>query len=392
MTQEVDITERIHSRQPLRILLVVEPGIDGVFHIVDQLATRLMFEGHAVSLAYSDRRSGSGLKRLIERVQQAGGETLNLRVGNAPEVGDLGAFLRLARMARRWQPDVIHAHSSKAGVLARALVFVGVRARVFYSPHAYYGLSGRRGLKTKVFNLIESVFGRIGTTCACSQGEAEFGVKALGLPAARIQCVSNPIDVEAFAPQRDQDAAKARFGLPADAVVLGTIGRLSFQKHPELLYRSFAAVAGEFPRLHLLHVGQGELDAELQDLARELGIAERITRVQYLDAPREAYAAMDGFALSSRYEGLSLVLLEALACDLPLIVTRVAGVADLQPERLSHCWTADSEDAVGFERALRAWLADRSNDRPRNHRTVATERFGLAQWVERHLALYHGAA
>ena len=126
-------------------------------------------------------------------------------------------------------------------------------------------------------------------------------------------------------------------------------------------------------------------------MAAELKLTSRITRVDYLDRPAEAYEAMDALALSSRYEGLSLVLLEALACDLPLIVTRVQGVADLQPERLTHCWTAAPGDVDGFSAAVGAWLLDLPQRRPLNHRAMAIENFSVEKWVGRYLDLYRSA-
>jgi len=387
-----DMEPRTQASAPLRILQVVEPGIDGVFRIVEQLTDRLIAKGHHVALAYSDRRGDEPLVRFVERVKAAGGATLNLCVSNAPEPADWSAFWQLHALARRERPDVIHAHSSKAGALARGLAALGILGRYFYTPHAYYGLSGRKGLKTKLFNGIEQALGRIGDSCMSSQGELEFASNTLGLPRNRLHLMHNPIDAAAYPPPRDPVGARARFGLPPDAIVLGTIGRLSFQKDPQTLYRALAPVLAEEPRLHLLHVGRGELADELIALARELGISDRIARVDYLDQPALAYAAMDALIMTSRYEGLSLVLLEALVSDLPLILSQVQGAADIEPAKLSHCWTVPPEDVAGFSAAIRTWLRDRPAERTRNHRTQAIARFSAESWLARHEALYRGGA
>ena len=247
----------------LRLLLVSEPGIDGVFRHVEGLAKYCLAQGVEVHLAYSDERGSAPLQTLLQTVRDAGGEVLNLRVGNAPAPRDLPAFLRLRAFAQRLRPDVIHGHSSKAGALVRMLRWAGWRGPLFYSPHAYYGLAPRPArMKTAFYNGLEKIFGTIGTTINISQDETAFARTTLGVPAERIRVIHNPVDTAAFAPA---DAAARRqrrveLGLPAEAVVLGFIGRSSFQKDPQSLYRAVAPVLAAQPALRLFHVGQGELD------------------------------------------------------------------------------------------------------------------------------------
>ena len=127
----------------MRVLIVSEPGEYGVFYFVDDLIRYLLQQSVQVDFAYSSVRSGSALKGLVKSVKEHGGETLDLGIANAPQLRDLPAFIRLRDLVRRRKPDVIHAHSSKAGVLVRALRMTGIRIPLFYSPHAYYGMGGR---------------------------------------------------------------------------------------------------------------------------------------------------------------------------------------------------------------------------------------------------------
>jgi hypothetical protein len=208
---------------------------------------------------------------------------------------------------------VIHAHSSKAGALARALVCLGVKQPVFYTPHAYYGLSGKGGVKALVFNAVETVLGRIGTTINLSEGERVFAKDALKIPQALLRLIANPVDC-------------ARFR-PADA-----------QKK------------------------------------------------------REIRAAL-GMILTSRYEGLSFAALEALACNLPVILSRVPGNNDFTEMGLSHCWSAAKEDVDGFADVIGQWARDCGLGRLSNHRQIAEGKFSqdacfgaLEREYERHAA------
>lgn len=362
----------------MQILLVTEPGVDGVFRHVEALASFLLERGHGVHLAYSDVRGSDRLTQLVERVVAAGGKTVNLAVSNAPGPGDVRALLKLRRLVREAKPDVIHAHSSKAGALVRALFFLGVRVPIFYTPHAYYGLSGKGGAKALVFNAVERMLGRVGTTINLSEGELGFARTALRIPQARLKLIANPVDCVKFRPAEVERRREIRaaLGVPANAVLLGSVGRLAFQKDPLTLYRAFAKACEKRPELWLYHLGDGELAGECEALAEELGMRARIVRQTYLSEPLAFYQGLDGMILTSRYEGLSFAVLEALACDLPVILSRVPGNNDFVEMGLSHCWSAAKEDVGGFAEAIGTWAEDCGKKRPSNHRQVAEERFG----------------
>lgn len=361
----------------MQILLVTEPGIDGVFRHVEALASFLMDRGHRVHLAFSDVRGSDRLKHLVTDVSAAGGQTVNLAVGNAPGPGDLAALLKLRRLVLEAKPDVIHAHSSKAGALTRALVWLGIRQPVFYTPHAYYGLSGKSGMKPLLFNFIEAVLGRAGTTINLSAGERAFASGTLKIPERRLRLIPNPVDCARFRPADAQtrQSLRAELGVPEDALLLGSVGRLAFQKDPLTLYRAFAQACHNRPELRLYHLGDGELTAECATLADQLGIASRIIRKTYLSEPLSFYQALDGMILTSRYEGLSFAVLEALACDLPVILSQVPGNNDFTEMGLSHCWSAPKEDVNGFADAIGNWAGDHETARASNHRQIAESQF-----------------
>jgi glycosyltransferase involved in cell wall biosynthesis len=373
-----------------RILQVVEPGIDGVFRHVEGLCYDLLRRRVLAGLAYSSRRGSDRLNHLVNAVQAAGGETLDLRVGNAPEPGDLRALLRLRRLASRLRPDVIHAHSSKAGALARGLRFLGSRVPVVYTPNAYYGLGSRQGAKAAVFNGVERLCGPLGTTINVSNDEADFARTVLGIHPRRQRVIFNGVDTEAFAPAINASrlAWRAAQGLPADAIVIGTAGRMSFQKDPETLYRALEPLMRHEPRLHLFHLGRGELRRQLDELASQLQLRSRVRCQEYLADTREFYGVLDGFVLTSRYEGLSFAVLEALSCGLPLILSDVPGNREFLRLSLSHCWSAQSGDVSGFSRSLQAWLEDIPAVRSNNHRQTALEHFSLGACHEKILNLY----
>jgi hypothetical protein len=141
--------------------------------------------------------------------------------------------------------------------------------------------------------------------------------------------IPNAVDVDRFTPGGPTGRARAReqFSLPPDAVVIGTAARMSRQKDPGTLYAAFGEAFRQIPNLWLLHLGRGELADELSGVAANLGFQDRVRQVPYLSDPRPFYHAIDLFALTSLYEGLSFAILEALSHRVPLVLTQVPGNA-----------------------------------------------------------------
>jgi glycosyltransferase involved in cell wall biosynthesis len=361
----------------MRVLLVSEPGVDGVFRHVEALALFLLAQGHSVDLAYSSVRGSDRLKTLVSHINAAGGETLDMRVGNAPGLSDFSALFRLRTLVSKTQPDAIHAHSSKAGALARALLLTGIKAPVFYTPHAYYGMSGRTGAKASLFTGIERLLGGLGTSITLSDGEFAYAADRLHVPREKLRLIPNPVDTHRFtaASKETKSQRKLELGVPPDALLLGSVGRLAYQKDPLTLYRSFAVAYRQTPNLWLYHLGTGELTEECAALAVELGIQDRIVRKPYLSEPLPFYEAIDVMMLTSRYEGLSFAVLEALACDLPVILSEAPGNVDFLHMDLSHAWSGPVEDHLGLGEAIKRWAVDHAAQRPCNHRALAQSRF-----------------
>ncbi len=379
----------------MKVLLVSEPGVDGVFRYVEALAHYLVAQGVRVHLAYSNRRGSDRLGRLIEFVGDNGGATLNLATGNRPALSDLRALAALYLFVRRVKPDIIHSHSSKAGGLARLLGAMGIRAQQVYHPHAYSGMQPRSGLARLVYDGIERCLGPRGLTINCSEDEQTFAREQLRLSINRLNFIPNGIDTRHFSPPAAAQKYSLRqtLGLPPDALVLGAMARTAPQKDPMTLYHAFAEALRRDPQLVLYHIGRGEMDEEIRTFVANAGVGHRIVRRDYLATPVDFYRAVDGFVLTSIYEGMSLAVLEAMACDLPLILSDAPGNREFARLPLSHLHTAPIRDSSAFADAIVRWAAERrAGERTSNHRALAVERFDSRVCFARVLELYRQAA
>ncbi len=232
-------------------------------------------------------------------------------------------LLRAASFLRSIRADIVHSHggcffySSLIGKLA------GVRQLV----HTVHGMPLSSGLQARVEEYLScAMTDRI---IAVSDQIAEDLSSRNPHIANKLEVVINGIDTDRFRPVRDDElraAGRAGFGLPQTARIIGTVGRLEKIKNYPLLLRACAElIHSHGTGAHLALVGSGSEEQALRQLARELGIAERVSFLGMQYDLQQIYPLFDVFVLSSLTEGTSLSLLEAQACGIPALVTDVGG-------------------------------------------------------------------
>jgi glycosyltransferase involved in cell wall biosynthesis len=219
------------------------------------------------------------------------------------------------------------------------------------------------------------VLGHIGLTANVSESEARFGRARLGLRPDR-QCITpNGVDCARFQPvdRAAKREIKKRLGLPGEGILLGTVGRFSPQKDPLTTYQALARARPAAPDLSFVWLGQGELSGEADAFVSANQMGSWTQRLPYFADPAPFYQALDGFILGSLYEGLSYSVLEALATNLPLILTRCPGNIDLAKFELSHLSWAEPGDPASLAHAILEWRAQ-VHETP-NHREIALHHF-----------------
>jgi glycosyltransferase involved in cell wall biosynthesis len=172
------------------------------------------------------------------------------------------------------------------------------------------------------------------------------------------------------------------FGIPDSAPVVGTLGRLTEIKRQDLLLRAFAQARRHHPGAHLLVVGEGPLRSELTSLGSSLGLEGAVHFAGYQSEPAKYLAALDIFALTSRSEGMPLVVLEAWAAGVPVVASAVGGLPELVREG-ENGLLFPSGDESALTAALVALLDDPERRRRlgRAGRQTVAERFDV-----RHMA------
>jgi sugar transferase (PEP-CTERM/EpsH1 system associated) len=156
-------------------------------------------------------------------------------------------------------------------------------------------------------------------------------VEDVRVPARKVSTIPNGVDLTRFGPGRQPDARRA-LGLPAEGIVVGTVGRLDPVKDQAGLVRAFATLMPAYPDALLVLAGDGPCRGELARLVTDLGADGRVRLLGECRDVAQALAAMDLFVLPSLAEGMSNTILEAMAVGLPVVATRVGGNRELVDE------------------------------------------------------------
>lgn len=320
----------------MRLLLVSRPTDYGTAVCVRLLAQAAVKDGMDVTVACP--ADGSLPKWAVD----AGAKWVELPLRRAPAIGDAIAIVRLRRLFRN--ADVVHLHASKAGAVGRlaAATMWGNRPRVLFTPHGWSWLAG--GPLRPAYVMFERRMRKHASIIAVSHAEAEDGRRVLGIRTT-IRVIENGVSIDEFSPGRPPALRRS------EPLVL-VVGRLSHQKGQDVALRVLAALPNRDVRMRF--VGSGDATT-LRAQAKQLGIDGRVEWVGEAD-PTPHYAAADVVLVPSRYDGLSLALLEALSSGNAIVATDVAGVAPFH-----ECLRAvPCGDVKGAAAAVMELLQDRT--------------------------------
>ncbi|MBE1531765.1 glycosyltransferase involved in cell wall biosynthesis [Actinomadura algeriensis] len=302
---------------PLRVLHVSQPTSGGVAVYVGAAAGDQRRRGWEVAVACPPDGDLPG------RCTAAGVPWFNWDAGRAPGPAAPREALALRRLVAGFRPDVVHLHSSKAGLAGR-LPRLPRRTPVIFQPHGWSWLAAT-GRQRALSLAWERLAARRAAALVCvGAGELGEGVQAGVRGAYRL--VRNGVDRRRFVLATDagRAAARARLGVPPGAPLAVCVGRLTRQKGQDVLVAAWPEVLARCPDARLAIVGDGE------DLEGLRGAGARNVRfVPAVADPRDWFAAADVVALPSRWEGLPLTALEAMATGRPIIGTRVPGLSEI---------------------------------------------------------------
>ena len=292
-----------------KIVHVVESFGGGVYNfLVDLLNNTIDEFDITVIYALRPQTPDNFINDFDKRIKFIHSKHMTRNIG----LNDFKAFFEIKKLIKNESPDIVHCHSSKAGLLTR-LAINTKKIKTFYTPHGYsFLMEDSSKLKRLIYRSIE----KIGTLnhsiiVACSKGEYEESLKLT----KRATYVSNGVNLEKLK-KYIPDKIKQ---INTKKLTFVTTGRVSYQKNPEM----FNEIAKKFPEIKFIWVGTGDLEGKLTSKNIE------ITGWKNRDELMEILNKSDVFILPSLWEGLPISLLEAMALKKPCIVSNVIGNRDV---------------------------------------------------------------
>jgi len=269
----------------------------------------------------------------LEKVRETGGRTIAVPplVRRISPVKDLHALYALVRIIQREKPDIVHTHTSKAGILGRlAAVFVGV-PHIVHTPHGhvFYGHFDRAF--SRIFLQLEKIFAYF-TDClvALSEGELQDYYDLSVYQPEKVVKIHSGVNIQGVESREINVIEKKRsLGIGPIGCCIGFVGWLLPIKGPIHLLRAMKYVWQDYSDANLVFVGKGDLDVDLRAEALSLNQNGLVKFLGWRRDIDEIMQIFDIFILPSLNEGMGRVLVEAMAAGKPIVASNVGGIPDL---------------------------------------------------------------
>jgi glycosyltransferase involved in cell wall biosynthesis len=363
------------------------------------LSRGLQAEGFETCLMHGHLGEGEGDMLQLLPLDHAHTVYIDNLVRPVSPLRDVRALWAIYRSLRTWRPTIVHTHMAKAGSLGRIAALAynrTTRHQRTYLVHTYHGhvFDGYfASASTKIFLAIERWLARHTDVLVAISAQLKIDLlqtyRVGRDEQVRVIPLGFNLDRLLAIDTARMKTARAALDIPASAVVVSTVGRLTAIKQQSLFLDMAAALALRSDRFVFLVVGDGELRRDLQARAKILGIESRVRFLGWRGDLETIYGATDIFVLTSRNEGTPVALIEAMAAGVASVSTDVGGVRDVitgpglgrvvpfgQPAAL-----ADAVEALAADSDARAAIAAQA-------RTSVQRRFHAKRLIEDITGLY----
>ncbi|MEQ8675866.1 MAG: glycosyltransferase family 4 protein [Aggregatilineales bacterium] len=391
MTQQSPTDNAHPTNTPVRILHITNRlGVGGPAMYVTLLAQGFKARGYDVEVICGETDAAHGDMTYFADRYGIQPRIFPQLGGVVTPLNDIIALWRLYHFMREYQPDVVHTHTTKAGFVGRLAAYlarVPVIVHTFHS-HVFEGYFG--SALTRFFILMERLAARMSdvvltlTESLRSELADEYHITRRG----RIMVLPLGLDLASFADTpRKLGTFRATWNIPADAPLVGIIGRLVPIKNHKLFLQSARRIIETNPQVRFVIIGDGEERPMLESLVHDYHLENAVTFTGWQSNLLEIYSDLDVSVVSSINEGTPVSVIESLSATCPVVATRVGGVPDLLNGG-AYGVLVPPNDPSAMARALLKVL----NNPPdvTEAQTIMLESYGMERLVNDMDSLYRG--
>lgn len=310
-----------NTERKIRIMHVAEcaGGVDRYLHSLIKYSDHEKFE---IILVCSQNYVLLDYEEIADYVKQ-------IQMAHAIGKSDLRAVLEIRKLIRKYKPDIVYAHSSKAGAIVR-LADIGMRNKCIYNPHGWaFNMQGSKKKQT-VYKILEKVMAPFCDKIICiSESERQSALLSGICSDKKLQVIYNGVDLEEYEVAKKYLISRKDLNIPENAFVIGTVGRLTKQKAPDVFIKMARMIKDIIPEAYFLMVGNGELEDKIRNYAERQGLSDCLYITGWITNPLNYIALFDVAVLLSRWEGFGLAIPEYMMCGKPIVATAVDAILNL---------------------------------------------------------------
>lgn len=304
---------------------------------------------------------------------------------------DFKSFTEINRLIKIINPDMVHLHSSKAGVLGKLAAYINKKPCI-YNAHGWAFSMNISDKKKRIYALIEkytSVFCDI--IVNISDYEYKLAEKYNIASAEKMVIIHNGIDIGRYNKYKyNKNEIFEELNIPNDSFIVGMVARISEQKDPVKFIEIAKKVCGKYDNAYFILVGDGELRDNIDFMIKKYKLEDRIKITGWVDDVNKYISVFDIGILTSKWEGFGLVLTEYMSASKPIVASNVGGIPELIKDKYNGI-LVDIDDTCEFEDAIIELYNNKElrNEYVEKSLSILSKKFNISTVIEKHEVIYN---
>lgn len=310
-----------NRRKKIRIMHVAQAagGVDRYLRCLIQYLDHKKFENILVCSQDFKAKDYDGIADRFETVE------MQRSIG----AYDLAAAFTVRKLIKKYTPDIVYAHSSKAGAIVR-IANMGIQNKCVYNPHGWaFNMQGSLKKQT-AYAVMEKVMAPFADRIVCiSEAEKQSALDKKICSEKKLNVIFNGVDVKEYNESGHDAVSRSELDIPEDVFVVGMVGRLSEQKAPDMFVRMAKRIREQVQNTHFIIVGDGHMREQIEKYAKINDFQDALHITGWVSNPLSYVELFDIGVLLSRWEGFGLAIPEYMMCKKPVVATAVDAIPNL---------------------------------------------------------------
>ena len=301
---------------------------------------------------------------------------------------DLKSVVKIRKLLKQIKPDIVYLHSSKAGAIGRIALAFNFKTKILYNAHGWYFNAQISNKKKKIFALIEKMLAiKTDKIINISKNEYESALRNKIASPKKMCMIENGIDFTKFEnSDKYREETRKRYNINDNEIVIGVVGRLTEQKDPMTSIKAFKLVQEQNKNVKFMFIGSGEMENDVLEYARQNNMEDKIIITGWVQNVEKYIPALDIAILPSKWEGFGLVIIEYMACNKPIIASKVGGIMNIIKNE-DNGILIEKENEESLKKGIEKYINDPvyKNNTINYNKEYMKENYNIKDVVKKHI-------